>query len=139
MRDGCMWLTSTVVEDRAITLTSTSSSHQQTPPFLPSFSPPQTHHAFMPQCNSPHPSLGTVWMPHCQLVHWQMPAVKDQNGVRLFADEEVKPWMNSGTDVMLLKNAMRMDDSSSQEITHIEATHISLFWLFLSHHQISCE
>ena len=32
-RDGCMWLTSTVVEDHAMTLTSTPSNHQ-TPLFF---------------------------------------------------------------------------------------------------------
>ena len=38
-RDGCMWLTSTVVEDHAMTLTSTPSNYQ-TPLFLPSSNPP---------------------------------------------------------------------------------------------------
>ena len=51
-----------------------------------------------------------------------MPAMKDQNGVRLFADEEVKPWVNGDSDIILLKKVMRMDDESSQEMNHIEAT-----------------
>ena len=52
----------------------------------------------------------------------QMSAVKDQIGVKVFTDEEVKPLLNGYTDVMLPKNVMRMDDESSQEMTHIEAT-----------------
>ena len=56
MRDRCMWLTSTVVEDHAMTLTSTPSNHQ-TPLFLPSFNPHSTRPGLRPQRHSPHLSL----------------------------------------------------------------------------------
>ena len=55
-RDECRWLGSTVVDDHAMTLTSTPSNNQ-TPLFLPSFNPHLTNPGLRPQRDSPHPSL----------------------------------------------------------------------------------
>ena len=66
-----MWLTLTVVEDHAMTLTSTPSNHQTQLFFSliqPSLNTPWLE-ATAPQ--SPPLSLETVWLPRCQLVHCQ--------------------------------------------------------------------